>query len=396
VTQTLSFAFKAVRRDGAAEAGVIDAPSREAAVALLARRGAFATELSTPVASRASRASMEDLALGMRALATLLGAGIPLARALGMLDELAPPSWRPALPELRQRVDQGEPLAAVLGASPLPFSADVIGIVQAGEAGSGLAAAAECAAQLLEQRAASRAAIRSALAYPTMLAVAGSASVALLVGVVLPRFAGLLSDYGQTLPLTTRLVLTVGAVAKLALLPSLLLVAVAVVAWQRRLARTDQLSRWHRWLLTVPGVGPIRRATGTANACAALAALLDAGVALPAALPHAARASGDRALEESLLRARDRIIAGARISAALLEEKAVTPSTVRLVRIGEETGKLGSMLAHAARIEAAHALQRLQRLTKAIEPALILLFGGVVMIVATALLQAMYGLRPGH
>jgi len=72
----------------------------------------------------------------------------------------------------------------------------------------------------------------------------------------------------------------------------------------------------------------------------------------------------------------------------------VTPTAIRLVRVGEETGKLADMLAHASRIEATQALQRLQRLTRGLEPLLILLFGGFVMVVAAALLQAMYGLRP--
>ena len=395
MSQVVAFTFTAVRRDGSREQGVIEATTREAAVALLGSRGAFAIALAAPAAhQRRSRASAEDLALGLRALVTILASGVPLARALAMLEDLVPDSWHAALPELRRRVEQGERLGAALEASPLPFPPQVIGIIAAGESGSGLVAAAESAAQLLEQRAAMRAALRNALAYPCMLAVAGSASIALLVGFVLPRFAELLTDYGQTLPFTTRAVLTFGAVARMTVVPGLLGLALLVAVLPAWLAPRDRIRRLHGILLRVPAVGDIRRSQATAHACSTLAALLSSGVPLAGALTHAASASGDREIEARLLRAREGIARGDRISAALKGVAAFTPTAIRLVRVGEETGKLADMLAHASRIEATQALQRLQRLTRGLEPLLILLFGGFVMVVAAALLQAMYGLRP--
>lgn len=330
----------------------------------------------------------------MRSLATLIGAGIPLARALTVLEDLAPPGWLATLPEVRRRIEQGEDLGGALAASSLRLPSHVIGIIRAGEAGSGLAVALGNAAELLEARAATRSAIRNALTYPTMLAVAGSASVALLVGLVLPRFADLLADAGQVPPLSTRLVLGLGATFHAAVAPAALALVAAVALWRAWVARPTGLHRWHELLLSLPVVGPVRRSAAAAHACSALAALLDAGVPLLAALPHAARAPGDRGVEGRMLAAHARIQRGERISVALQAEGAFTPTAVRLVRIGEESGGLASMLAHAARIESSHALQRLQRLIRVIEPALILLFGALVMMVAAALMQAMYGLRP--
>jgi len=395
VSRVIVYTFKAVRRDGSREQGVIEAATREAAVALLGSRGAYAIDLAEPVqGQRRTRASAEDLALGLRALVTVLASGVPLARALAMLEDLVPESWRAALPELRRRVEQGERLGTALEASPLPFPQQVIGIIAAGEAGSGLTAATESAAQLLEQRAAMRAAVRNALAYPCMLAVAGSASVALLIGFVLPRFAELLADYGQTLPLSTRVVLSLGAVARVALIPTIVGLALALALLPAWLAQHDRVRRLHRLLLRVPAVGRIRLSSATAHSCSALAGLLSSGVPLAGALSHAARASGDREVEARVARAREAIAIGERISTALQSAAAFTPTAIRLVRVGEETGQLAAMVAHAARIESAHALQQLQRLTRGLEPLLILVFGVIVMMVAAALLQAMYGLRP--
>jgi general secretion pathway protein F len=397
VSLDTTFAFKAMRRDGSLETGVVEAPSREAAAALIGARGVFAIEVSAEsrVLQARLRISADDLALGLRALATLLASGIPIARALTILEDLVPAAWLPALPDLRHRVEQGEHLGTALEASSLPFPSHVIGVIGAGEAGSGLAAAVEGAAHLLETRAATRAALRNALAYPSILAVAGSASVALLVGVVLPRFASLLTDSGQTLPASTRLVLALGSSAHAALIPAGFALAGAVALWRAWVAKPEGLAQWHRLLLKAPGLGPIRHSAAAANACSALAALLGAGVPLASALPTAARATGDRAVELRLLAARRRIATGERISSALRAEAALTPTVVRLVRLGEETGRLSGMLAHAAAIESGQALQRLQRAIRLLEPALILVFGILVMVVAAALLQAMYGLRPG-
>lgn len=393
---SVAFAFKAVRQDGAIETGTVEAASREAAIAQLGTRGAFAVSVSVAPAieRRPAGLSADDLAQGLRALATLLGSGVPLGRALAILEELAPPSWRHALPALRQRVEQGESLGAGLEASSLGLPPYVLGLLQAGEAGSGLTAALESAAQMLETRVATQTAVRNALAYPLMLAVAGGASVALLVGVVLPRFANLLADAGQTLPLSTRLVLQLGSTARAVFVPGMLLLIGLTVLWRAWVATPEGMKRWHHWLLTGPVIGTIRWSAASANACSALTALLSAGVPLAVALPHAGRASGDRALESRLLAARRRIESGQSIASAMHAEAALTPAAIRLVRVGEETGALAGMLGHAARIESEQALQRLRRLIRILEPMLILLFGCLVMAVAAALLQAMYGLRP--
>ncbi|HVH10067.1 MAG TPA: type II secretion system F family protein, partial [Gemmatimonadales bacterium] len=256
-----AFAFKALRRDGTLEAGVVEAPSRDAAAALISSQGAFAIELSAqaPHAQARLRVSAEDLALGLRALGTLLNSGVPLARALAMMDDLAPPTWRSTLPDVRRRVEQGQHLAAALDASALPLPPHVMGIIEAGEAGSGLARAVDHGAQLLETRAATRAALRGALAYPSILAAAGSASVTLLVVVVLPRFANLLVDTGQALPATTRLVLALASIAHAGLIPALMLLSGMVALWRAWVGRPEGVARWHRLLLDAPAVGPIRR-----------------------------------------------------------------------------------------------------------------------------------------
>ncbi|NUS97110.1 MAG: hypothetical protein HOQ11_06860, partial [Gemmatimonadaceae bacterium] len=177
-------------------------------------------------------------------LGDLLESGLPIARALAALDDLAPPSWRELLPVLRERIREGAGLARALGSAPVEVPSLVIGIVQAGEAGSGLAAAVKRSADIMEEAAATRAALRNALAYPIVLATAGAGSVALLVGVVLPKFARILADLGQALPPTTRLVLGAASMIRGAALPAAIAIALGAVVWLRWVATPEGRRAW--------------------------------------------------------------------------------------------------------------------------------------------------------
>lgn len=393
----VSYAYRAARRDGALEIGTVDAESRSAASAELAGRGLYPITITLEQDSLASRrpVSAGDLALGFRMLGSLLEAGLPMGRALAALEELAPDSWRPALPAIRAAVREGKGLSSALRTSPVAFPPLAIGLVHAGEAGSGLAEAVRRAADVTEASAATRAAVRSALAYPIVLTVAGSVSLLLLVGIVLPRFALILTDLGQSLPATTRFVLAGGTVARHLFLPAIIAGAAAVVAVRAWTATEGGRRRMDEWLLAVPVLGPIRHASATAHICAALAALLECGVPIAPALVHSAQAAGDAAVCARLMRARERVITGQRLSTAAIEERALTATAERLARAGEESGRLAPMLAHAARLERERVDRMVKGVVGALEPTLIITFGGIVAVVAAALLQAVYSVRPG-
>jgi general secretion pathway protein F len=391
-----AFAYRAAHASGVVERGTVRAESADAARAALAARGLFPLELRAEPEADAGRRRIPpgDLAVGLRILADLLGAGLPLARALAALEETAPASWKSVVPELRTTVREGGGLSAALAAATVELPPLVVGLVAAGEAGSGLAPALARAAELAERAAETRGAVRSALAYPLLLAGAGGASVVLLVGFVLPRFAAILRDLGQELPRTARIVLAVADAARAGWLPAAVTVTVALAIGRAWAASAEGRPQWHALLLALPVVGPIRRSAATARFAAALAALLESGVPIAPALGHATKAAGDAALSARILAAREAVLGGQGLAAALEKADAATPTTVRLVRAGEETGRLAAMLDQAARLEASRAENAIRGAVKGIEPALILVFGAVVALVAAALLQSVYSVRP--
>jgi len=228
------FSYRAASATGGIDDGTVDAESAREAREILASRGLYVLRVESRGRRVARRdpLSAADLALGLRILADLFESGLSVSRALHAFDELAPRGWRPALPHIRQAVREGQSLAAALSSAPVVIPGLVIGIAQAGEAGGGIGPAIRRAAELTESSAEMRASIRSALAYPVVVAGAGVMAIGILITVVLPRFAKILADLGQTLPASTRAVLRGAAAVHAGLVPSVVCAGIGVALWR--------------------------------------------------------------------------------------------------------------------------------------------------------------------
>jgi type II secretory pathway component PulF len=395
IMQTV-FAYRAAAPDGRLHAGALDAESAEQARDTLRARGLLILNLESRGARVAQRDAIAigDLALGLRILADLLDAGLSVSRALGAFEELASRGWRPALPHIRQSVREGHGLAASLASAPIAVPGLVIGIVQAGEAGTGIGQAMRRAAELTESSAETRSQIRAALAYPLLVAAAGAVATTVLLTVVLPRFARILGDLGQKLPATTRLVIAGADLAHAALIPVLVAMGIGVGVWRAWTGTASGRRSCHRLLLGVPFLGSIRRGAAASRMATSLSALLDSGVSMAAALSLAAHAAGDAELEARVSAARGAVSAGESLSRAIEIHDAATPTVVRLARAGEETGRLSAMLGHGARIEQQRVDRVVRTAVRMLEPMLLLAFASIVALIAAALLQAIYSVRP--
>lgn len=395
-----SFRYEAARQDGALVRGVVEAVTQPAAAALLSDRGLYPVlvEPSPPVPDTRypfglGRPSLRAQATVVQSLASLVEAGVPLQQALESTRRLAVGALGDALGRVDARVKEGRSLAAALAAEPGSFSRVTVGLVRAGEQGVGLGAALGQAAAQLERETDAAGRVRSALAYPALLAVVGSASVGLITLFVVPRFAALLGDVGQTLPVATQILLAASAVARHYGLLIAALIVVAAFAAARLIV--ERREAWHAWLLRWPIVGSLRHGLASARAARTLGALLGTGTPVLTALAVAGEAVGDAAVARRLASARDRVAEGASLSAALDATGALTPTAVQLAGVGERSGKLPTLLAKAADLDEQAAEQRLKALVALLEPSLILGFAALVAFVAAALLQAIYSLRPG-
>jgi type II secretory pathway component PulF len=400
------FRYRAATDTGAMIEGEVSAATRDHAVDELRRQSlvpVIVTLASPGTAAGArwgglvglDRGRATDLALWTRTLATLLEADAPLDRALmAAAASLRSPAVIAGAAAVRSRVVAGSTLADAMRAAPEVFSPLQAAMIEAGEASGTLDRACALLADVLDEEDERRSQIQAALLYPALMGAVSMLGVVVLLLFVVPRFSALLADAGGQLPWSTRLLVALGSfVAGWWWAIGLVLASVITVgrAW---LASDDGRARWHRARLTWPVIGPLERSMASARFTRGLGVLLDGGLPLLGAWRVAQRSVSNRAIATDLEGAVSRVARGDRIDAAL--KGILSPLAVQLLAVGEEGGQLGSLALRAASALDRDVRHALRTATALLEPALIIVFGGIVGFVALAMLQALYAVNSGY
>lgn len=390
------FRFRTIDPKGRRANGATDAVNAAALTRDLEAQGLTVLDVRADAdgADGTSRVPRRDVADAARALASLLDAGLPLARAIEVAAAAAPAPFATVLRDVQARIERGEHMAGAMAAHPEAFSAMATGVVRAGERAGDLDGAFAQLADQLEREEDLSARLISAAIYPVILAVAGGAAIVVLLVFVLPRFASLFEGTGLPLPRSTALLLAAATTLRdnWIALPVVAGLTLTAAAWLRTTARGQRLVAGA--LLALPVLGGFRRDVLAAGCARALGVLLRGGSTLPAALDDAAASVTDPLLRDALTRVRMRVLAGSTLRAAMDGEQIFHRVFVSLVATGEEAGRLADFLARAATLFEQRAERGAQRLVALLEPAMIVAFGGVVALVAFSLLQAIYGLNP--
>lgn len=328
-----------------------------------------------------------------RAVAALLPAGMPLAKALAAGATTAPASVRPTLDAVRAKVERGDELAAALAEHPKLFTSLYVGVVRAGEKSGALDHAFERLADHLERESELRSKLVSMSIYPVLLALVGAAAVSVLVLFVLPRFAELLLSSGATLPATAAAIVDMTTWLQtnwrfLVVIPPAFLLA---FAWLRTAEAGRRFSA--KALICIPVVGNWRRQTLAAAFARMVGELLTGGAPLLMALQDAHDCMTDPVAKAETERIRVRVREGSALHAAISERRVFPAVLPQLVALGEDAGRLAQFLIKSAELLERKTERTLERLVAIAEPAMIVGFGGIVALVALALLQAIYGVN---
>jgi general secretion pathway protein F len=392
------FAYRAADRAGRTVDGVMEAYDANAVVERLHREAFYPLRVE-PAGEQgqlgrrlfgAPRVPGRDLLDFTQQLATLVEAGLPLERALVILGDVAASRrLRQIVQDVTQSVRAGSTLADALGRhQPRPFSRLYVNTVRAGERGGVLELALRRLAEHLEAARELREAIVSALIYPALLLVVGTGAVIFLLTFVLPRFAVILADLGQALPLPTRLVLGASEVL-LAYWWAIAAVVLAVaVAWQTA-ARSDAgRLRLDAGLLALPVAGEVLRKVEVGRAIRTLGTLLSSGVPLLGALDVTREGAGNRVVANALAAVHGGVKRGEGLARPMADTGAFPPLVVHMVRVGEETGRLDDMLGRVAGAYEREVRVAVRRLVATLEPAIIVVLGLVVLAIVLAILLA--------
>ena len=329
--------------------------------------------------------SARDGAALMRELGALLGAGLPLDRALGLVAGMSQGPAAALAGEAQAAVRAGVSLSDSLAARPDAFSPFVVALVRAGEAGGELAPALERTAAYLARARDLRESVRTALTYPAVVAVFAVLCLTFLIAVVIPQFDAVYRQAGAELPLATRIVLAMGGLARDWGWALLLLAAAGAFALRAALREPWARLAIDRRLLRFT----LLRKLDTERFARAAAALLSAGVGLPTALELAAGAIRNTALHAAAHRAARAVREGETLGRALRDRGLFGPLLPELAEVGEEAGRLPDMLAEAAEIEAKEAEAQVRRLVAAAGPAVTVGLGFVVGAIIVSMLAAM-------
>jgi type II secretory pathway component PulF len=396
-SSAVRYRYRAATAEGQVVEGVLQAPSRQTALAELHRQRLFPValdEVGAPVRRARGRAPSRAVAVALwtRNVSILLGAGVPLDRALAFTAEQAGhDGLADAVRQARRAVQGGSSLADALAPHPRYFGALVVAMVAAGESSGALDAVFERLAAHLEEVAELRSQVRSALLYPALMAAVASVGVTVLITFVVPRFAAILGDVGGRLPGSTRALLAASHL--LTHWWWAWLSAAAVLAYAAREALRDPRyrARWHRARLAWPRVGDLELKYVTARFTRTLGLLLRSGVPMLSALRIARAAVGNVVLSDGVERAAAAVAQGSALAPALADT--LPPLATQMIAVGEESGRLEELCVRVADTYDGEVRRALRTAVAMIEPAMILLFGALVGFVALAMLQAIYSIN---
>lgn len=389
------FRYRALRPTGAEIAGELVAADEHDAAARLQSIGSYPIEISAPAARRflgswlslaRSRISARDLVLFTQQLATLIGAGVALDRALGLIGGGRGRLHGRALAmELLGAINRGESLSHACAehrALPRHYAM----VIAAGEARGDLGAALDRLAAVLERSRATSRALLGALVYPISVFVVACISVSFLLGFVVPRFEVLLTSFQREPPVMMSIMLSLSALFQEFALPGgLALVAIIVAA---AIADRDPRFRLalHRRLLALPGLGALIAKVEAERLLHLLGNLVATGVELPAAVAATRLAMTNEAFRSGLEAAERGIERGDGVAASLAAGGMLPEMAGELVRIGEETGDLAAMLLKAGDILRREFEATSAELIALVTPISVVLLGLLIGAVAVAIL----------
>jgi len=398
------YAYKGMTSAGKSTRGHLDAETSRAARSKLRRDGIFITEFRESSAEALSqqeggsrfnveislpslqRISGMDLAVMTRQASTLIGAGIPLVDGLRALTEQTEHTkLKAVLGQVRDLVNQGSSFADALGQTGA-FPDLYVSMVRAGEAGGALERVLDRLADYMESQVRLRNKVSSILIYPFVMLGFAVFVVGVLVTVVLPQITELLTSLDQPLPFYTRWIIEGSNFLRTWWWLLGVFALAGFVGLRAFIATPRGLALWDRFKLRLPVVGRSVRLIAVSRFTRTLSTLLAGGLPIVRALDTAKDVAGNTVLGEAIDAARQSIQEGASIAAPLRASGEFPPLVTHMIEVGERSGDLEGMLAKVADTYDEQVETTVTRLTALLEPLLILIMVGIVMVIIMATL----------
>ena len=401
------FSYTALDREGRHRRGMVESDSPRAARQQLREEGLIPVKIETTEEKAAApeRAltvrwwqargvSPQELALVTRQLATLIRSALPVEEALlTAAEQNANERMRKMLMSVRARVLEGRTLAEGLRLFPHVFPEIFPATVAAGEQSGHLEAVLERLADYAENRQLVHQKISLALVYPLLLVAMSVLIVTGLLVYVVPEIVTVFQNLGHRLPLLTRALIAVSGLVRHDGTFLVFGLAGLLFAARRAYRRARVRSRVHRFALRVPLIGRVIRGLNTARFTRTLSILSGSGVPVLDALRISGEVITNVPMKVAVDEATDRVREGRSLAGALRQSGLFPPMMIHLIASGETSGQLEAMLARAAENQERELESIVGTFLSVLEPAMILIMGGVVLTIVLAILLPIFELN---
>jgi type IV pilus assembly protein PilC len=379
-----AYVWKGKTREGKSVAGERMAESKEAVMALLRRDQILVAsvkekgkEIALP--KLGGGVPPKDLAIFTRQFSVMIDAGLPLVQCLEILgSQQENKTFAKILVQTRMDVEGGASLADAMRKHPKAFDDLFVNMIAAGEAGGILDTILKRLATYIEKNVKLRAQVRGAMVYPIAVLVIAAVVVSVILWKVIPTFAAMFEELRTTLPLPTRIVITMSNWFG-RLVPFIVIAIVAGTFAFRRYYSTHGGRRViDRIILKLPVLGVIMQKIAVARFCRTLSTLISSGVPILDGLEITARTAGNAIVEDAIMAVRKGVESGLTVAQPLKESGVFPPMVVQMIGVGEQTGALDAMLSKIADFYEEEVDQAVANLLTLMEPIMISFLGVTV------------------
>ena len=392
-----NFVWKGKNRAGQKQEGVLLADSRDAAVATLRRQQIQVVNVrekgkEIPFLPRfPMRVNQKRIAIFTRQFSVMLDAGLPLVQCLEILGEQEEnKKFQEIINTTRSDVESGSSLHEAMRKHPPAFDDLFVNMVAAGEAGGILDVILQRLSTYLEKSVKLKAQVKSAMVYPTVIIAVAIIIVWVILWKVIPVFAQLFTGLGGDLPYLTKAVVAASNFVGRFSIPILILLFIAFMAGRAYYKTYNGRRVGDNLLLRIPILGMLLRKIAVARFCRTLSTLTSSGVPILDGLEITAKTAGNAIIEDAIMAVRRSVEEGRTISDPLRETKVFPAMVVQMINVGEQTGALDQMLSKIADFYEDEVDVAVAGLVKLLEPLMIVVLGGIVGVIVTAMYLPLY------
>jgi type IV pilus assembly protein PilC len=395
------YSFLAKSLDGRTETGVLEAKDEFELAKMLRERGLILIKVEKKKEKKKFKFSLPFRGVSLseklfftRNLKVMISAGVPLPRAIVSLSQQTKnKKFKTTLEKISEKIVKGEKFSDVLSLFPQIFNEFYQNMIKVAEETGKLEDILEILAKQMERENELKSKIKGAMIYPAVIVCALIGVGILMLVMVVPKLAETFKELEVQLPLTTRIVISLGTfLAKNFLFLFIFLIFLIFLLFQ--FLRTKIGKRmFDKILLSLPIFSSLVKKSNSASTARSLSSLISAGVSLPKALEITANTLGNVFYKEALFQAAEKVRKGGRLSESLKSYQKIYPLTlISMIEVGEETGETSEVLSKIADFYESEVTDTAKNLASVIEPILMLIIGGAVGFFAVSMVQPMYSM----